>query len=592
MVALSKTAVVIGETLEIYGAGIVPEGGADVRVLFEGVYQSDDGTEERVSRAFAALPDGELVQGGRTLQALRLSRLGPFANPFTVSGRPGVFSGTVGVESVDAGGIVRRSGGAPVTLRVGPSLLIEALEPIEAECGAPAVRALAGIPYRLAVRAVGIKATRFVYELSHVNGASGAVVFEHAFDDGTPVERDTLGDDQLVVFDPVAEGDQFYVAALRVVAYDAQGNSVETALPLSVHRPVEVVFDGALELAERYTPVPVSGCTPGGPRVWVSYGESKTEERQRSVTVTVSRTFAESNGTSREEGWHEGVATGQSSSRSLGSSESESEALSEAYGVDYGQSAANEVSYSSTDGERWAWEMSEGESNTDYAERMRSLYGDVSASTTVGVAAEGSIPGFAKVTGSVSGTVGVRAGGSTAGTEGGSRTGSTSRGWSMGGDASETRGFGSTLTESQSQSVNGAYALTRSRQRSTDDTEARSMGETWDFDRGRSESEIISEGLSESEASTWSESTSVTTTQGTMVSVPTSRGAMFYRQTTRWVKRAEVRAYTLCGAATHAGELQFNQWTWAAEVALGEGCDQPPASKLPGAACLIEPCGG
>jgi len=38
------------------------------------------------------------------------------------------------------------------------------------------------------------------------------------------------------------------------------------------------------------------------------------------------------------------------------------------------------------------------------------------------------------------------------------------------------------------------------------------------------------------------------------------------------------------------GELQFNEWVWAAELALGDSCEAPPASKLPAAACLIEPC--
>jgi hypothetical protein len=58
------------------------------------------------------------------------------------------------------------------------------------------------------------------------------------------------------------------------------------------------------------------------------------------------------------------------------------------------------------------------------------------------------------------------------------------------------------------------------------------------------------------------------------------------------VRRAEVRSYDLCGVASHLGELQFNEWTWAPALAIGDTCTPLPVSQLPKARCTIEPCGG
>ena len=59
------------------------------------------------------------------------------------------------------------------------------------------------------------------------------------------------------------------------------------------------------------------------------------------------------------------------------------------------------------------------------------------------------------------------------------------------------------------------------------------------------------------------------------------------------MKRAEVRSYNLCGLASHMGELQFNEWTWAPELAIGDSCEVvPPPPTLPAARCFIPPCGG
>lgn len=590
---LSSARIVVGEALSFigYNLGVNDDGAA--RVVFSGQFYADDGTTERVDMAFAAVADSEVVRAGETLQVLTINRFGPFSNPFHAGDRPGRFEGRVHAEIEDVDGTVTRDEDPnELTLEIGASLIIEAFEPIEAQCGAPALRALAGIPYRLQVRPVGLKATRFLYSLSQINGAPGVVEFEHRL--GVPVATDTLGDpdggDGAVIFNPVPGELQSYVSAVRVLAFDADGNSVETAVPISVHRPVEVVYGGRYELAQIYQAVPVSGCTPGSFGTRVSYSERVSETRQRSVAMKVSNDWMASSGQTRSESWKEGVTTGSSSSQSLGGSETEEQKAEREQNVTYNSSSSNEVGVSASDGESWGWNMSEGESNTEYEERMNELYGAGNVSGTVGVEAEGSVPGFAKVTGHTSTTVGIRAGGATAGTGGTSRTNRSERGFSMAGESSETRSFGSATSEARGESLTGAYSLTNRRTRSYQDESSRSESRTWDFSQGASEREVVSEGVTESEERSWTESSTTETTRRFSGFIPKTGAGIFYRQTSRFVRRAEVRAYNLCGLARHMGELQFNEWTWAPELALGDSCETTPQSRLPAATCIIEPC--
>jgi len=598
--ALSTDRVVIGETLEVHiidpdaldaDQRSVLQDAESITLQFEGQYFTDDGRTENVAWGVGSIYDG-LVQGDDVLlHALRLSRFGPFANPFSDSNRPGRFEGTVGfVAEMSDGTLVESSRKPSVKLDVGPSIVIERFEPLEAGCGAPALRALAGLAYQMDVKAVGIKPVRFTYRISRVNDVQGTVDFVHTFDG--PTDRDTLGADEAIIFNPIPADQQAYTAGIRVIAEDAEGRTVETALPMSVHRPIEIVHSGRRELAERYTPVPVSGCTPGSIGSQVTYSETRTEYRQQSVSITVKQEWAQQNGTSRTQDWHEGISEGSSRSRSLGGTDKEEERAQETYGVSYGTSEANSMNYSSTDGESWSWSRRESEGNTEYEDQLDRVYGDGSWSGTVGVEGSGSVPGFAKVTGKASTTVGVRAGGSIGNTEGQSRSRTSDRGFTMNGSSSDTEGYGSTVTDTTSENVSGTYALSRARQRSFQDTDARSESRTYDFSEGARQDEVVSQGQSESEQRTWVSSSSDQTVQAFSGFIPRSKVGIFYRQTTRWVRRAEVRSYNQCGLAEHIGELQFNEWTWAPDLAIGDSCNsQPPPTNLEPATCFIEPCG-
>ena len=100
---------------------------------------------------------------------------------------------------------------------------------------------------------------------------------------------------------------------------------------------------------------------------------------------------------------------------------------------------------------------------------------------------------------------------------------------------------------------------------------------------------MITEGLSEAEEQTWSRSDRSDTTQSFSALLPLSAFGQFFRQTTRWVRFSEIRAYDQCGVAETVGELQFNDYTWAPDFALASSCEDI-TTNLSGYACLMSPC--
>lgn len=590
-IGFSSHELVIGQTMEVYTRNVDTDG-LGYRLTFEGLFYNDLGEVETVLVNQAVILDGNVEIDGNAYQVLRLNRFGPFGNPFSASDRPGRFEGqvTLAVET-QPGQSEETHTTRNVALTIAPSLIIEEFQPIDAECGNPALRALPGLAYRLQVRAVGHKPVRFIYKLDRINGAPGTVEYINEFD--APVDRDSIGDNEPIIFNQIDDEEQFYATGIRVIAEDENGRRIETALPMTVHRPIEVLMlSKRAEIAERYAPVPVSGCIPGSIGTRVRYRESKTESRQRSVSVSISGNWSLSNGMTNTQSFHEGIDTGESFSQSLGGSESETEKTQDSYGISYDTSEANRVSMNTNDGENWGWSRREGESNTEYENRVNRLYGDGSVRNTVGMSAEGSVPGFAKATGRASTSVGVRAGGATAWDNGASRTNETNRGYSMNGSSDESSGFGSTVTDGQSQTIDGSFALSRARTRELEDRMARETGRTWNFSGSASDSNLVSEGISESEESTWSTSESFRTVRDFGGTIPRNRVGMFYRQTTRTVKRAEVRAYNQCGLAEHIGEIQLNEWQWAPDLAIAESCDDgPPPSSFEPKVCFIPPCG-
>jgi hypothetical protein len=145
---VSSNSLVVGETLEIYVKDLSSDNGTDFQLMFAGQFFADDGSVTDVRVTQRAILDGVLTRGAEDFQVLRLSRFGPFGNPFSETDRPGRFEGTVAVQQADeTGQLATLRPPQPIELTVEASIIIDEFQPIKADCGAPALRAFAGLAY-------------------------------------------------------------------------------------------------------------------------------------------------------------------------------------------------------------------------------------------------------------------------------------------------------------------------------------------------------------------------------------------------------------------------------------------------------------
>lgn len=94
------------------------------------------------------------------------------------------------------------------------------------------------------------------------------------------------------------------------------------------------------------------------------------------------------------------------------------------------------------------------------------------------------------------------------------------------------------------------------------------------------------------ESFSWDVSSSETIARGFGGHVIAGTYGVFYRQTIRLLRKAALVTYNQCGAAEVVGEVDFTDWTWSPDLALGDSCPPLPASNLPPAECIISPCAG
>jgi len=620
VVGLSTTDVAVGQTVYIVGENFVDLRDGHTEVTFEGTFRRDsDGKFEAAKITVNPLFDGVLKEDGEVggvpvaqgMGVLRLSRFGPFAVPFTASGNEsGTFSGTLTVRNVLMDGTVYQSEEPmDVTVTVRPSIVIRKLEPfvgfdddgqpLYAGCGAPALRGLQKLPYVLEVEAVGFDPEFFMYNFYGINGKDKEEV---SFTHKATGKVDSIGDPasgNLIVFNAVPENDSFYYAAIRVTATvkGAEGTFVETAIPLSIHRALEFHMGMKTAVpAQYYEPQPMTGCMPGAIGSQVSYSEASTESRQNAVSVGVAKSWSTSHGDTQSTNWSEGVSetTTTSSAVTDSWSHSEAETTAESYGVSYNHSDSQSAGFSTEDGESWDWSYNEGTTNEQMQQQMGEVFGEVSTSVSAEVSAKGSIPGFAEVGGKVGTEVGATVGAKTGQTVGEVSGQHSDYGSSMGGNHSESEQFGSTTTDSTGESIDKSYALASQDEigGATTKSEASSSSKVYDFGGASSMSDVVTTGDTVSWDQTWTDSTSHTTVQETTNRIPVGKYGVFYRQTTRLVRVGQIYSYNLCGMRDLMGELQFNEWTWAAALAIGDECGGSvmPTPAFPAAECVVPPC--
>jgi hypothetical protein len=335
---------------------------------------------------------------------------------------------------------------------------------------------------------------------------------------------------------------------------------------------------------------------PGSIGNSVTYQESHSEARQNAVSVAVAKSWNQSHGVGTQQTWSQGIQESASVTNEKGQSwsHSESESLEESYGVNYEHSESQNAEFSSEDGEEWGWNFNQGTSNEQMKQDTTEVYGEVSVGVETEVSAEGSIPGFAKVGGKVGTSVGTTVGGSK-GTVVGQTVGTnSSQGASMGGSHSEGQSFGSSTTDSTGESVTKGYALTSQDEvgESTSVSETSGTTKVYDFGGATSMEDVVSVGNEESWEETWSTTEEDSTLMSYTGKIPVGRYGVWYRQTTRYVRQAQVYSYNLCGVRELMGNLTFNEWAWSPALAIGNKCDgtEMPRPDFPQAQCIVPPC--
>ncbi len=616
---LSKKALVVGEPLSIYGHNFLDADVGATKLVFEGTFAATDIDGNIVPEKVAPFTIAPLYDGmyetagtedgipmapGTTI--LRWNRFGPFQVPFGSSGnKTGRFTGSVTPENHFADGTVVRGVAAPLTVDILPSVIIKRLEPIigfpagggieTANCGSPALRGIHGMPYVIEVEAIGFRPKYFKYQVFGIQGPDDGREITHPVN-GTQI--DTLGDPTLwpddgpIVLDKLSDGVGFDIAAIRVTAIDENNNAYYTALPLSVVRPLGFNYDGNRELAEYYEPVAVNGPIVGGIGSELSYSESESESRQQGVSMTVTTSTVNSQGKVNSESFSEGVTASETTSKSnsQGQSHTETTSSSESYGTTYNSSESNSSEISTKDGANWGWNTVSGTTEEDYNTKMGEVFGSVNTEVSASVTGEGGVPGIGKVSGTVGSKVGAEVGAKTGNTVGEKTATKNESGNHMYESSEKGTAFGSTTTDGKSESVSGTYGLSNQSTINSNTTESEAKTNSVSFEMGKTAS--VSEEVQEGKAEAWTESWVNTTTNTTLVNykakVPRGRCAVIYRQTIRHVRTAQMYNYDLCGVRSLLGEMTFNEWSWAPNIAVGNDCERElPPSTQPEAACFL-----
>lgn len=316
--ALSTYEATLGTMVEVYGQAFPDPSVGRLMLKFDGAFIDDTGATTPVSFEHPL----QVADAGTA----RWTTFGPYAVPFDPTGqRIGRFEGNASVAVQTRGGErIEGTENMPVTFRVLPSIIVHELQPTSASCAAPVARGLGGAQYRLRVEAVGFEPQTFTYTLAAP--ALGMEPFSVRHIARGPI--DELGEHGDFQFPEVPNDFSEYGAILTIDALDREGRSHISTFAIVVHRPLEVFYDGNIQVAEVMAPVPVSGCIPGGEAGrQVSYTETMTETRSRSYNLHW------------DENWLRQHTVSTATSQTIG------------------WNVSNGVGFATTDGETFTWSL-------------------------------------------------------------------------------------------------------------------------------------------------------------------------------------------------------------------------------------------
>ncbi|MBA3397668.1 MAG: hypothetical protein H0T89_33905 [Deltaproteobacteria bacterium] len=290
LLALSSNQITIGQGLDFIGGNFInntKSGHSEVR--FKGEFKSTAGKTYAVDQRIKT----RWADGNRVVWPF----VGPYSNPFTGKDgdQLGEFTGTVtaiNVTNIDGDRDEAESLPMPATLKFGPSIVVRDFQPLDAACDEPAKRVLGGFAYKISVEALGFTPVNFSYIIAGESRNQPPRVYRTLAKGST----DSFGADREFYFAPVPDGESFYLAGFGVRAMGTDGIERTMHLVVGVHRPIEYIDSGEVEIAQIEPAKPDSGCLSGGDTngSTVSYTETVTETRTRTLGINWDESWLDS----------------------------------------------------------------------------------------------------------------------------------------------------------------------------------------------------------------------------------------------------------------------------------------------------------
>lgn len=567
--ALSTYSATLGTPIVGYGSNL-PLNDSRLQLVFQGTFAREDGRTTLVNTSVDVKK--------RSGSDFMWDGFGPFSHPFTPRGdEPGKFRGTVGIREITGNGIqLADPDPLPVEFTVKPSLVLRNFTPLTARCENRILRAFGGLPYGISVGSSGFRLSTVTYVVSASEAGYDNVSLTHS-----PVNGDV---DEVVIMMPYIPDElHAFTMITRIVATDDRGQTHEMTFGVGVHRPIEVVLTGDAQVAEIYTPKPVSGCIPGGENNrTVTYSESQSETRSRSLQFSWNegwlREHAVSRSTTNETSQGYSVTTGRSNTREHSDS------------TENGWSASNGFNLSSTNGRSGEWSVDQSRMNATSESSSRSDFNQTKFSMSFG-------GGFMLIntnpsawykqestpirvaynqekdytnqtsssnTNTMQGTASMSIG------EGATQDVSRGQDWSQSVNGSEVTTDVHAVTYSQSATRN--VSMSHSKTNDVSDTKSESMGMTEGQNNAVSSSQAIGNAYT-----------------GIVIS---GMYGVLYRQTIRLVNTASIIAYDQCGNAEIAGKMQGEDYKFSPDLGVATHCPPLPPSNLEPYQCFDSRCTG
>lgn len=285
LTAVSPTTWTSGQVVKLVGAHFVDGHAGKVMVRLVGQMHGDSGgtqpVDMEVEATYRASNKAELVFEADT-------------PPRGFGLTTGTFTGQVTATNVSTRGAEAHSAPITTTITVGPSIIVERLQPMSQFCSqmrTPSILngeiieldlAVTGMPAGSASAPIAIKA-------AYVDATDQAQLIETSITSGTqaPLTIDPgmlwQGDEPEGTNDARASRD----VGISLTATPASGTPISRNIVVTIRQPYEVVYDGNSQVVERFEPAPVSGCLPGGQTGNnFRYHESVRESREREYELT------------------------------------------------------------------------------------------------------------------------------------------------------------------------------------------------------------------------------------------------------------------------------------------------------------------